>query len=59
MFAEPFDEKEESMPNELLPEGEDEEAYDMYPENENNRSIRARPYSSKPTYQDHRVQMQA
>jgi len=59
MFSKPFDEREESMPPELLPEDEDEEAYDVYPGNENNRSGRARPYSSKPTYQDHRDHMQA
>ena len=52
-----FDEKEESMPAEVLQEGEENGQEEAYSDNE--RSTRARPYSSKPAYQGQRAQMQA
>ena len=57
MFSKQFDEKEESMPAEVLQEGEENGQEEEYSDNE--RSTRARPYSSKPAYQGQRAQMQA
>ena len=48
------------MPPELRgeeEEDEEEEDEEAYPIN-NNQNFRARPYSSKPTFQDHRANFQ-